>query len=170
MFKLGKWFFGLVLIISLAACGGNGETASSTNSGTADIEVSGELNFTLDDSARKDFRQIGMDEGTIIWQFQFSNGDQQVVVMFYGDEPTTGEYEITANGPLEGGIGVLVSDNSGEDPVIFTSGATGTISTEQDGELYSGTFEFSIPDPTNSAATAIEASGSFSGLEMELYE
>jgi len=173
MRKLGKLLIGLVLIVSLAACGGTGDSESQDAQNTGgdgaanvNIEVTGELNFTLGDASRASYMATEMGDEMTVWQFNFYENDQQVVVMFYNNQPTTGEYEITPSGPLEEGVGVLVSDNSGEEPILFTSSAEGTITIEQDGDLYSGTFAFSIPDLTDPGTTVIEAEGTFSGVEL----
>ena len=152
----------IVLVFALAACGGDDDDGSK-DSGNTNIEVTGALDFKLDGSAQVSITETAFDEGNPVWQVQFAKDNRMVVVMFYSGEPEAGEYAITPDGPLTGDLGVLVSDNSGDSAQMFALDGEGTITIDEAGDTFGGSFEFVVHN--QESTETVNVKGTFSGVD-----
>lgn len=172
-----------LILVALAGCGGGNATntpaantgdtttpAAPAGGGATNIEVTGGTSFTIGSTSFNVYSEEDMD-GTMVRQFYFNNGSQQVVtIMFYGIEPAVGEYEITTVDVLSEtaeGVTVLVMDNSADPMVMYTMNPSGTLRVDSAGDSFSGSFDFTVQGGAMGAEEldTVEVTGTFADLK-----
>lgn len=165
--------FAVLLLLVVAGCNTppQVDTIAQTK-GEVQIDVSGGVSFSVDDSGRSVFEHYQCSDGEL-WQLRLLQGsDKGVMVIFYDDRPSSNTYNVTWTGAFEG-VNVLVSDNSGGEIRAFSGDPTGTITLEENDGIYTGQLNFTATGNTFSdpdTMLEVQVNGSFSGLPMRTIE
>lgn len=171
-----------LILVALAGCGGGDATQAAPTSDIAqtpvvpavntstNILVTGDTSFTISETPYNAYSEEDMD-GTMVRQFYFNNGSQQVVtIMFYGIEPAVGEYEITSVDVLSEtaeGVTVLVMNNDTDPMVMYSMNPSGTLRVDSAGDSFSGSFDFTVEGGAMGAEElqTVEVTGAFANLK-----